>query len=302
MPDTSAIWEDTLDRYPESWLERSGDNYRLKSTYRRRQPVHVRLNGEGALDNGGVPGWYIPGSFGFCLNCGVIHHTAGRDSLRLAALSGEGRSSATTMLTLASLRYLYEQDAQLSAEAKKVLGFRTTARTPRCRSDTSTTSCRSSCSGRRCSRPCRSAHNRNSMSAIAGAVFAALGFDRDDPGVRGNARRLVQDTLRNILGYRIYYDLRRGWRFNNPNLEQLGLLRIAYRDLEELPNDSEMWREAPPSCMPPRRRCAGAFSRWCSSRCAWALPGFPPPRPCRTRSPQDRQLRQPARALGVHRG
>ncbi|HRF11628.1 MAG TPA: hypothetical protein PLR37_05755 [Candidatus Accumulibacter phosphatis] len=140
------------------------------------------------------------------------------------------------------------------------------------------------------------------MSAIAGAVFAALGFDRDDPGVRGNARRLVQDTLRNILGYRIYYDLRRGWRFNNPNLEQLGLLRIAYRDLEELPNDSEMWREAPPSCMPPRRRCAGAFSRWCSSRCAWALPGFPPPRPCRTRSPQDRQLRQPARALGVHRG
>ncbi|HCZ14851.1 MAG TPA: hypothetical protein DHV85_09675 [Candidatus Accumulibacter sp.] len=37
--------------------------------------------------------------------------------------SGEGRSSATTMLTLASLRYLYEQDAQLSAEAKKVLGF-----------------------------------------------------------------------------------------------------------------------------------------------------------------------------------
>jgi hypothetical protein len=35
MPDTSAIWEDTLDRYPESWLERSGDNYRLKSTYRR---------------------------------------------------------------------------------------------------------------------------------------------------------------------------------------------------------------------------------------------------------------------------
>ncbi|MEF8727485.1 MAG: hypothetical protein V5B34_04645 [Accumulibacter sp.] len=78
-------------------------------------------------------------------------------------------------------------------------------------------------------------------AAIAGAVFAALGFDRDDPGVRaefmqdpdvrGNARRQVQDTLRNILGYRIYYDLRRGWRFNNPNLEQLGLLRIAYRDL-----------------------------------------------------------------------
>jgi len=256
MPDTSAIWEDTLDRYPESWLERSGDNYRLKSTYRRRQPVHVRLNGEGALDNGGVPGWYIPGSFGFCLNCGVIHHTAGRDSLRLAALSGEGRSSATTMLTLASLRYLYEQDAQLSAEAKKVLGFSDNRQDAALQVGHFNDFLQILLQRAALLAAVQaSAQQELDESAIAGAVFAALGFDRDDPGVRaefmqdpdvrGNARRLVQDTLRNILGYRIYYDLRRGWRFNNPNLEQLGLLRIAYRDLEELSNDAEMWQEAP---------------------------------------------------------
>ena len=123
MPDTTGIWEDTLDRYPESWLERKGDDYKLKSTYKKRQPYHVRLSGDGAPNADGVPGWYIPGSFGFCLGCGVTHHTAGRDSVRLTALSGEGRSSATTMLTLASLRYLYEEDAHLSPEAKKVLGF-----------------------------------------------------------------------------------------------------------------------------------------------------------------------------------
>lgn len=256
MPDTSAIWEDTLDRYPESWLERSGDNYRLKSTYRRRQPVHVRLNGEGALDNGGVPGWYIPGSFGFCLNCGVTHHTAGRDSLRLAALSGEGRSSATTMLTLASLRYLYEQDAQLSAEAKKVLGFSDNRQDAALQVGHFNDFLQILLQRAALLAAVQaSARQELDESAIAGAVFTALGFDRDDPGVRaefmqepdvrGNARRLVQDTLRNILGYRIYYDLRRGWRFNNPNLEQLGLLRIAYRDLEELSNDAEMWQEAP---------------------------------------------------------
>ncbi|WP_153146444.1 DEAD/DEAH box helicase [Dechloromonas sp. H13] len=256
MPDSLGIWEDTLDRYPESWLERTGDDYRLKSTYRRRQPAHVRLNGEGALDNAGAPGWYIPGSFGFCLGCGVTHHTAGRDSLRLTALSGEGRSSATTMLTLTSLRYLYEQDDQLSAEAKKVLGF----------------------SDNRQDAALQVGHFNDFLqillqraallaavqgtpngevdeNGIAGAVFSALGFDRDDPGVRaeymqdpevrGNARRQVQDTMRSILGYRVYYDLRRGWRFNNPNLEQLGLVRIAYRDLEELSAAADMWQQAP---------------------------------------------------------
>lgn len=256
MPDTSGIWEDTLDRYPESWLEPRGDSYRLKAAYRRRQPAHVKLNSEGAQDNAGVPGWYLPGSFGFCLNCGVTHHTAGRDSLRLTALSGEGRSSATTMLTLASLRYLYEQDSQLSSEAKKVLGFSDNRQDAALQVGHFNDFLQILLQRAALLAAVRGSGRRElDESAIAGAVFSALGFDRDDPGVRaefmqdsdvrGNARRLVQDTLRSILGYRIYCDLRRGWRFNNPNLEQLGLVQIGYRDLEELANDAEMWQEAP---------------------------------------------------------
>lgn len=256
MPDTTGIWEDTLDRYPESWLERKGDDYKLKSTYRKRQPYHVRLSGDGASDADGVPGWYIPGSFSFCLSCGVTHHAAGRDSIRLTALSGEGRSSATTMLTLAALRYLYEEDAHLSPEAKKVLGFSDN------RQDAALqvghfndflqvllqrAALLSAVQG--------SPGSQLTESEVAGAVFSSLGFDRDDAGVRaeymqdpdvkGNARRQVQDTMRAILGYRIYFDLRRGWRFNNPNLEQLGLVRIAYQDLDDLSVDKEAWQEAP---------------------------------------------------------
>ena len=120
MSDTGGIWEDILDRYPETWLEqRQNGDLKLKSNYKKRQPYHVRVNAEGAHTADGTPGWYIPGSFGFCLRCGVVHHTAGKESLRLTGLSGEGRSSATTMLTLSALRYLYEEDEQLKAEAKK---------------------------------------------------------------------------------------------------------------------------------------------------------------------------------------
>ena len=71
------------------------------------------------------------------------------------------------------------------------------------------------------------------------------------PEVKGNTRRQVQDAMRAILGYRSFFDLRRGWRFNNPNLEQLGLVRIAYQDIDELAADEAEWVGAPQSCWRP---------------------------------------------------
>ena len=257
MPDPDGIWDDVVDRYPETWIEKRADNdFRLKSTYRKRQPQSVRVSSTGELAAAGLLGWFLPGSFSFCLNCGVTHQAAGKDAVRLTALSGEGRSSASTMLTLSSLRYLYEDDRQLSDEAKKVLAFTDN------RQDAALqvghfndflqvllmraallASVQNAAGG------------RLSESEVAGLVFASLGFDRDDVGVRseymqdpdikGNARRQVQDAMRAILGYRIYFDLRRGWRFNNPNLEQLGLIRISYQDLDGLAADASEWSDAP---------------------------------------------------------
>src|SRR5581483_8481583 len=37
-----------------------------------------------------------------------------------------------------------------------------------------------------------------------------------------------------LTEYRLYEDLRRGWRVVHPNLEQVGLLRVGYRSLDEL--------------------------------------------------------------------
>ncbi|MCS7001194.1 MAG: DEAD/DEAH box helicase, partial [Candidatus Kapabacteria bacterium] len=37
-----------------------------------------------------------------------------------------------------------------------------------------------------------------------------------------------------LTEYRLYEDLRRGWRVVHPNLEQVGLLRVEYRGLDEL--------------------------------------------------------------------
>jgi Lhr-like helicase/very-short-patch-repair endonuclease len=260
MPDTEGIWDDRAERYPENWLEpRPKGDLKVKSALKKFQPRSIRVGTDGRVDEGlkqGVRGWFIPGGFRFCLHCLTTHHTSGKDSLRLASLSGEGRSSATTMLTISALRYLYEEDAQLGPEAKKVLGFTDNRQDAALQAghfnDFIQVLLLRSALLAAIEASSTKALSENDISV---AVFSALGFDRDDPGIRaeymqqpdikGNARRQVQDTLRNILGYRIYFDLRRGWRFNNPNLEQLGLVRIGYQDLDELADDAEEWRDAP---------------------------------------------------------
>lgn len=252
MPDTTGIWEDTLDRYPETWVEpRANGDLKLKPNYKTRQPHHIRINAEGQLAADGTPGWFVPGNFGFCLRCGVTHNTAGKESLRLMGLSGEGRSSATTMLTLSALRYLYEDDTQLKAEAKKVLGFTDNRQDAALQVGHFNDFIQVVLLRAALFSAVEQAGGSLSEAQVSDAIFKALGFDRDDPGVRaeymqdpdikGNARRQVQDIMRTILGYRAYFDLRHGWRFNNPNLEQLGLLRIAYQDLDDLVTDAESW-------------------------------------------------------------
>ena len=49
-----------------------------------------------------------------------------------------------------------------------------------------------------------------------------------------------------MLAYRVWVDQRRGWRFTNPNLEELGLVRAEYVSLDELAADDDAFASAPP--------------------------------------------------------
>jgi hypothetical protein len=92
------------------------------------------------------------------------------------------------------------------------------------------------------------------------------------PKLMGLARQEAQRTLRFIIGYRLLRDLRRGWRFNNPNLDQLNLLDIAIAGLDEFcADDQRLCRKhstyLPPSPAQSRR----ALSECCSTACAAIL-------------------------------
>lgn len=259
MPDAVRTWDETaIENYPETWIEpRVDGEWRIKSGYKKFVPQAVQVKPDGFSTIGqGLNAWFIPGGFRFCLACGHTHATAGKDSLRLSSLSGEGRSSATTMLTLSALRYLYEQDQELSTEAKKVLGFSDNRQDASLQAGHFNDFLQVLLTRAALLSAIQNAPRKVlTEKEVANAVFEALGFHRDEalvraeymqqPDVKGNARRQVQDAMRAILGYRSFYDLRRGWRFNNPNLEQLGLVRIEYSDIDELAADESEWENAP---------------------------------------------------------
>ena len=249
MFDPDQSWNDAEpENYPESWIEEHNGAYRVKSNYRKYRPREVHVQPSGIISSDGVPGWFIPGSFRFCLHCGVSHAARGRDAIRVTGLSGEGRSSATTVLVLAALTYMLEQDTELPQEAKKLLGFTDN------RQDASLQAGHFNdfiqvllLRGALLAAVTHAPDGYLTDSVIAQQVFRELGFDTcgedylENPMAKGPGRRRAEETMRSVLGYRLYFDLRRGWRYNNPNLEQLGLLDIDYEGLQELCEDQAQW-------------------------------------------------------------
>ncbi|MCU0690470.1 MAG: ATP-dependent helicase, partial [Polyangiaceae bacterium] len=83
----------------------------------------------------------------------------------------------------------------------------------------------------------------------------SLGFDRGapeiraewllEPAIKGFNLQEAETTLRQVLSYRVWFDQRRGWRYTNPNLEQLELVDVQYLELDELARDDGLFGDAP---------------------------------------------------------
>jgi hypothetical protein len=120
----SQQYQGELDELPEIWLDLTKSEPKIKAGYRKFIPVATLVDAKGS-EGRGEHYWFIPGKFRFCLSCGYLHEAHGKDINRLASLSGEGRSSATTMLSLSALRQLFvETDIPTGIpDPRKLLGF-----------------------------------------------------------------------------------------------------------------------------------------------------------------------------------
>src|SRR5690606_29877804 len=78
---------------------------------------------DGRVAEDGIVAHFIPAPFRFCVSCGISYGGRVRsDFAKLATLGSEGRSTATTVLSLSTIRHL-RQDESLKPEARKLLSF-----------------------------------------------------------------------------------------------------------------------------------------------------------------------------------
>ena len=233
---------------PDEWRDAHG---RVRPNCRERVPRRVWVCPDGTFAAHALPGalpmWYQPEPFALCLNCGEFY-TAREDEFRkLASLSSEARSSATTILATALLRH-----ARYGAVRDKLLTFTDNRQDASLQAGHFNDFVQLSVL-RSALVAALQAHGTLTPDLVAQATVAAMqrGLTlRDiarnpelDP--TSQAAREVWATFTELTEYRLYEDLRRGWRIIQPNLEELGLLRIGYRGLEALCADEALWQFHP---------------------------------------------------------
>jgi superfamily II DNA/RNA helicase len=248
-------FEDREENYPETWLEYdAAGNPRLKPNYRgaRVRSMVVAPTGKLGL---GTRAWFLPGKFRFCLRCGATQSSAARDRNRLASLSAEGRSSATTVLVASTLRWMHGHDSGLDTFTRKLLGFTDNRQDAALQSGHFNDFLFVSLVRAGFLGALDVAGPRGLRSDELGAAQQkSLGFDRAtpeiraewllEPALRGFNLQEAEGTLRQVLSYRVWFDQRRGWRYTNPNLEQLDLVEVDYLGLDELAADDELFANA----------------------------------------------------------
>ena len=254
-----------VEDYPESWIETSpAGEPRLKRTHRHLAAEQLLVQPDGRIGTGRNY-WFLPGKFRFCLQCRDVHGAQGKDINRLSALSAEGRSSATTLLTTSVLRWMHGPDGKaIETDKRKLLGFTDNRQDAALQAGHFNDFTFVMLLRGAIYRALREAGDDGlSDSEIGTAVLGALGFSSElgqgedpteshrrewmqDPAAIGRDLADAKEALRFVLAYRTWYDQRRGWRYTNPNLEELGLLRTDYQGLSTLCADAKTFVDAPP--------------------------------------------------------
>ena len=115
--------EQELSKLPEDWIEDTNQGPRVKSGRRKNLPRPIMASTDGKENVGGYAGHFVESPFRFCLHCRVAYDfRTTSDFGTLTSLGTEGRSTATTILSLATIRHLRKEQT-LDPRARKLLSF-----------------------------------------------------------------------------------------------------------------------------------------------------------------------------------
>ena len=212
-------------------------------------PSSLRVDEFGTITDDGMPVAFFE-RLDFCPSCKTSYESARQSEFsRVASLGTEGRASAVTVLSQSVVRSP-RGESDLDDDARKFLAFSDN------RQDASLQAghfndfvlvglIRSALYRAACDYQERRPRTNRSPTRTSGpsgrrrsAARASKFFARDEETADEPVpRKKIARALRDVVTYRLWADLKRGWRITMPNLEQTGQLRLAY----------EAWTNSPPT-------------------------------------------------------
>jgi superfamily II DNA/RNA helicase/very-short-patch-repair endonuclease len=234
-----------VDLLPSAWISKTG---KIESSKEFRLPKEIYVSKNGSYSekpNGDEKAFFMPVPLIYDPTCGLIFQESKlSEKSKLISLGNEGRSTSTTLITLQTLLALYKHGKLLKEQ--KLLSFTDN------RQD-------ASLQAGHFNDFIQVVHLRSAIEKvlklneeplrISDLIFKveeALKLPETEYATNPapNPHRPNEDNieaLRNYIAYRIIQDLKRGWRYVLPNLEQTALLEISYKNIEKDSADETLW-------------------------------------------------------------
>lgn len=250
-----TIWEadEALQSLPDSWFKRNKkgrDWNNLEKSKKLLVPQELWYDELGNLaahsKDGFRRGWFVPAPLKLDPTSLAVYSKESETS-KLSRLGSEGRSTSTTILSLAILR-TQKRYGDLPAH-QKVMSFTDN------RQDASLQAGHFNdlvqvVQIRHGVAKALQHHKRLDHTRIGAMVQEALGlsqerFAREPGGAFVASKQRNDEALRKLFLYRAIHDLRLSWRLVLPNLEQSGLLQVGYTDLVENCGQDSAWSGIP---------------------------------------------------------
>ena len=250
LEDEEPIWDAERDipDLPETWFTppRKDGTRKLKKEREERLPRKIFFNKQGDfsyINEMDFAGWFMPSPLMFDPPAGTIYDAQTAEWTKVMKLGGEGRSTATTVLSFETITQLQEFGEESAKQ--KLLSFTDN------RQDASLQA------GhfndfvkvgqlRAAIAKALDTYKMLDYTSITDKVFECLNIGQDQfakqPATFPGPKKENEDAFKDYIMYRLLHDLRRSWRVVLPNLEQCALLKIEYKHLTESVQDNSLWQ------------------------------------------------------------
>lgn len=230
---------DFRDLVPAEWLNKQGNA--LLPYYQMLMPHEIYFNSDGQFSfepKFAIKGYFIPAKMRIDPTAQIIYEDSKTsDFTKLSRLGSEGRSTATSVISYAVIHSLAEQGEK--PQDQKLLSFTDNRQDASLQSGHfndfyTTIRLRSALYT-----ALKISEKPLEIHQIAESLFRSLGLKEKDYALYPSRDEDFPDernieALKDYLKYRIFQDLKRGWRYTLPNLEQVALLDIDYKNLNKL--------------------------------------------------------------------